>query len=256
MEGRADMNQSTQIIANSIWEGHQITTWHLKIWKPLVAQMNKHRIGAQSTASSRAMSIMGLIDQVDNGPFIPIFTKNRKGMGGEVIPEGSEEYQKVLREWLSAAGKAANHASNLNYLGVSKEIANRLLEPFLVVDMVATFERHYLDRVFFPLRLAKDAQPDMQWLAQSMLIDLDNSIPDETPVHLPWGIVDIFESASACARASYGGAGQVKPDDEARGRKLMQDKHWTPFEHRAMAGKGTRQFRHWVCSREILEQAI
>jgi thymidylate synthase ThyX len=250
------MNQSTQIIANSIWEGHQITTWHLKIWKPLVAQMNKHRIGAQSTASSRAMSLTQTIRQVDNDPFIPIFTRNAKGMGGEVIPDNSVEGKRARETWIRAAGESANNVRNLEYIGVSKEVANRLLEPFLVVDMVATFERHYLDRVFFPLRLAKDAQPDMQWLAQSMLIDLDNSIPDETPVHLPWGIVDIFESASACARASYGGAGQVKPDDEARGRKLMQDKHWTPFEHRAMAGKGTRQFRHWVCSREILEQAI
>ncbi len=250
------MNQSTQIIANSIWEGHQITTWHIQIWKPIVAQANKHRISAQSTASSRAMSLKKTIDQAMRDPFIPIFTMDQKGMGGEIVPPGSDIHFQAVDIWTRASKNACGSTQELQALGISKESANRLIEPFLVVDMVATFERHYLDRVFFPLRLAKDAQPDMQWLAQSMLIDLDNSIPDETPVHLPWGIVDIFESASACARASYGGAGQVKPDDEARGRKLMEDRHWTPFEHRAMAGKGTRQFRHWVCSREILEQAI
>jgi thymidylate synthase ThyX len=202
------------------------------------------------------MSIQGTLEQVDNSPFIPIFTRNQKGMGGEVIGQDAEEYQKVRREWLRAAGVAANIASNLNYLGVSKEVANRLLEPFLVVDMVVTFEGHYLEKVFFPLRLAKDAQPDMQALAGMMRDSMAASVPKETMEHCPWGIKNWYECASACARASYGGAGVVRPDDAVRGRKLMADKHWSPFEHWCVAGDGKRQFRFWQCSREWLEDPL
>jgi hypothetical protein len=247
------MDQSAVVIADSVWEGHRIVTWHLKVWKPLVAQMNKHRLGAQSTASSRAMSLGMTIKQVDEDPFVPVLTRNGKGMGGERFVVGSVPELTAHTLWLTAAHDAAKMAKNMRTYEISKEVANRILEPFLVVDMVVTFEGHYLEKVFFPLRLAKDAQPDMQALAGMMRDSMAASVPKETRDHAPWGILDVFACASACARASYGGAGVVRPDDVQRGEKLRADKHWSPFEHSCVAGQGSRQFRYWVCSRELLE---
>jgi hypothetical protein len=202
------------------------------------------------------MSLKATIQQAQDDPFIPVFTKDQRGMGGKVIKRDTQDYRWAEHHWRVAKAEACYRAEELRLLGVSKEVANRLLEPFLVVDMVVTFEGHYLEKVFFPLRLAKDAQPDMQALAGMMRDSMAASVPKETRDHAPWGILDVFACASACARASYGGAGVVRPDDVQRGEKLRADKHWSPFEHQCQAGDGRRQFRYWQCTRELLEDPL
>lgn len=251
---------SAKVIADTIHKGHRITSLQLVMPRFILAQFNTHRSFSRSTASSRAIPTAKLLDMVRTEYAHPVFWgKNQAGMQASEELEESIK-QLALNEWRIAAFKAANSAEKLLELGVHKQIANRVLEPFMWAETIVTATEW--DN-FFNLRLHEDSQPEIQELARCMKEALDNSEPKNSTVHLPYitfeemedfvqGLVtsdsesiniELYKyfvpiSAARCARVSYLNHDQSKPDiqkDLVTAEKLISAGHWSPFEHQAYA---------------------
>lgn len=120
------------IIADSINNRKErITTFILTYPRFIHSELMTHRMFSRNSASSRAIPFTKMIESVEEDPFIPIaFQKDHKGMQGTEYFEG-EELGKVKETWMISARTSALMAKVLNTKGVTKQLCNRVLEPFL-----------------------------------------------------------------------------------------------------------------------------
>ncbi len=123
---------SAKIITDSISQkGNRITTMELIFPRFILAELNTHRMFSKNSASSRAIPFDKMMKEVQENPFIPIaWQKNHKGMQGiEYLTEGDSA--NAISLWLSALDDALTRAQQLNRIEVTKQLCNRLLEPFM-----------------------------------------------------------------------------------------------------------------------------
>lgn len=109
----------------------RITTMELIFPRFILAELNTHRMFSKNSASSRAISFKKMVQSVMENPFIPIaWQKDHKGMQGT---EYMNENQSALATsyWLDARDEAVRIAKELNSGEVTKQLCNRLLEPFM-----------------------------------------------------------------------------------------------------------------------------
>jgi hypothetical protein len=134
-------------------------------------------------------------------------------------------------------------------LGLHKQISNRILEPWMHIEVIMTATDF---ANFYALRDHPAAQPEMQALARAMLAAHTASIPVRLNA-LEWHIPFMRESdkhldiatklkvsAARCARISYlkhDGTTSTLEEDLATYGKLMggTPKHASPTEHQAQA---------------------
>lgn len=252
------------VIADSISDqGIRITTFQLRYWRAIHAELLTHRVFSRSAGSSRARPSKAIIDQVRTDPWGPLhWGANESGMQASTELT-FEQIAKAKDEWYKAASSAALNATNLLNMGLHKQIVNRVLEPFTYIDVVVT-ATDYAN--WFALRLDKDAQPEIQQLAQAMKDAMNLSEPvllNPGEWHLPYITdsdfnsvdnyllfngqnvcpqqrLELFKkiSAARCARTSYKAFdGKVASidDDLSLFDKLMSSnlKHASPTEHQA-----------------------
>jgi thymidylate synthase ThyX len=176
-----------QIIADSINPvGCRLTTFVLEFPRMILAELNTHRMLSKNSASSRAIPFETMKEKVMKEPFIPIrFQKDHKGMQGNEYYEGKEE--EVCRmNWIQARDSAVKAATSFKY-PVTKQLRNRLLEPFLwhkVILSGTDFEN------FFRLRAHPDAEIHITKLAECMLEAYNASDPKKLNPgewHIPFG---------------------------------------------------------------------
>lgn len=144
-----------EIIADSKNEfGNRITTMIVTIPRIILAEFNTHRMFSRNSASSRAIPFEKMVKSVKENPFIPIaWQKDHKGMQGtEYLTD--RKHENAVYEWLKARDYAVNQASMMNNDGVTKQLCNRLLEPFMWTTMLITGSKEGWDN-FFNLRLPK-----------------------------------------------------------------------------------------------------
>lgn len=262
---------SAEVVADSVADhGIRITTVAITFPKWLQAELNTHRMISKNAASSRAIPTAKVIEQVARDPFVPkVFTKNQKGMtANEPLPP---EMQELARKaWLIAAEAAATQAAGLVAMGVAKQYASRLLEPFMWTRALLTSTEW---KNFFALRIHESAQPEMRELAEKIRDALDSSIPvdrslgsNNLPWHLPFidhetlgeivdyakerdGVVPDIQgvigmalkrSVARCARVSYNnfeGKRSTVQQDVDLFTKLVGERpmHASPAEHQARA---------------------
>lgn len=253
---------SAKVLSDSSFNGSRCVTMELEFPRIILAEFNTHRVYSRNTASSRAIPIEKNIKLIETNPFIPTWTGNQAGMvGTEVDKETKVKADKV---WLQAKDVMVELAKILSGLGIHKQNANRLLEPFSYVKTIVTSTEW--DN-FFNLRLASDAQPEIQELAQRMKEAIDNSKPVElTPdmAHTPYmngghskidDVDSILGSAACCAQVSYR---KLNTEPEALDRIVTRligngHIHASPFEHVCVGGSnglgnlnGFSQLRHGV----------
>jgi thymidylate synthase ThyX len=272
-----DKNNNNQISASIIADsvnlfGDRITTFVLEFPRIILAEFNTHREFSRNSASSRAIPHSKMLDKIQNHPFIPIkWMKDHSGMqGGEYITDMSDLIS-LPTDWLHARDKAMEMSIELASHGLTKQMTNRLLEPFLYHKVIVTatnFEN------FFALRAHEAAEIHIQDLAYKML-DVYNynyrnnliKVLQPGQWHIPFGdnidesrIDSIFKSemdirkdgfwgqeeieqikiriASArCARVSYDnfdGTDDYEKDIDLYHR-LVSMGHLSPLEHCAMA---------------------
>ena len=252
------------VIADSISDqGIRITTFQLRYWRAIHAELMTHRVFSRNAGSSRARPSQTIINQVRTDPWGPLhWGANESGMQASTELT-FEQIAKAKDEWYKAASSAALNATNLLNMGLHKQIVNRVLEPFTYIDVVVT-ATDYAN--WFALRLDKDAQPEIQQLAQAMKDAMDASAPallNTGEWHLPYITdrdfnsednyllfngqnvcsqqrLELFKkiSAARCARTSYKAFDSKVAnidDDLSLFDKLMLGnlKHASPTEHQA-----------------------
>jgi len=235
-----------KIIKDSISpQGIRLTTIETRAPKFIDAEIEKHRMLSSNSSSSRAINVDRIIQQVTDNPYVPFsWREEQKGMQGY---EEVEEQLGCLTDWIEAAESAVYFANSLKSRSLHKQTINRLLEPFIFQKKLITATEW--DN-FFRLRLAKDAQPEIQELAKCMKEAMDKSTPqalEDTQWHLPYIInntelstTNLKVSVARCARISYGNddsTSSISYDIERDIKlynRLKENKHFTPFEHQAI----------------------
>lgn len=248
---------TAKIVADSIsYQGVRLTTFELEYPRFVHAEFMTHRLFSRNAASSRAIPVKAMIDNLKQNYAHPHhWGKNQPGM--QAKEECTERLHLndyfVTREaaWEDAMHQAIYYANQFNEAGYHKQIVNRLLEPFAQIKVVCTATDY---NNFFWLRAHPDAQPEIKILAEKMLEVRDKTTPVKlgpTDWHTPYfgegywngagfsfdySVEDALAiSASCCAQVSY-----RKSDDsldKARDiyKRLIESKpcHASPFEHQA-----------------------
>lgn len=274
---------SAKIIADSIAPSEvRLTTFIITYPRFIHSEFMTHRMISRNASSSRAIPVSKQIQMVQDNPAIPLaFTKNKKGMQGGEALTGSE-HSKAVQEWLIAAEHACHAAQSLAVLEVHKQYANRVLEPFAHITVVATATDW--DN-FFALRCHEMAQPEIHELADQMWAIYSSSTPKrlrEGEWHLPF-VEDhevemeeleqqaeprggprgyIRKSVARCARVSYLNHEGTKPsflEDFQLYTRLVGSHpiHASPAEHQARAERSSSlrsgNFRGWTQFRKTLD---
>jgi thymidylate synthase ThyX len=193
-------------------EGLRLTTFVVTFPRFILAEANTHRMLSRNSASSRAIPVEKRIAAVEADPFVPeSFGRNQKGMqAGEAL--GEDEQEAARYAWMGAAEDAVKGARRLARLGVHKQLANRLLEPFAWHTAVLTATDW---QNFFAQRCHEAAQPEFRTAAEMMRDAYRSHAPEALRPgewHLPftaeaerrtysfdWRLV----SVARCARVSY-----------------------------------------------------
>lgn len=221
-----------------------------------------------------------MVERVMEDPFIPEhFGINQKGMQAFKELQGGDR-DRAIQIWLDARNESVRHARNLALgLNVHKQIANRLLEPWMWITVCVTGDAGAWSN-YFSLRCHPDAEPHIQKQAYMAQKAYFTSKPVEkafgewhTPYILPTeygelaGYITRFldfpavvhVSVGRCARTSY--LTQEGTRDYAEDIKLHDrltthtPLHASPLEHVCQAqgdderyGKyiGWKAYRHML----------
>ena len=246
------MTITSSIIADSLHPttGSRLTTFVVRYPRMIHAEIMTHRILSRNASSSRAIPVAKFIAWVREDPAMPFaWLKNQSGMqGGE--PLSPDEQAQAESEWLGARDAVIPFVERLVALGVHKQIANRLLEPWHHISVIVTASNW---SNFFGLRYHKDAQPEFRELARKMLRQYTKNEPRKLKMH-EWHLPFILDeerstmteqallqcSVARAARVSFNNHDGTTPDlikDIAlHDRMVVQDPlHASPAEHQAQA---------------------
>jgi hypothetical protein len=221
---------------------------------------------SRNAASSRAIPVKKMIEAIRADPAIPMFWgANQKGMqaGAEInepviiaSPFKDAPGYRADREkaWLYGMEQMIDLAEAYDKAGYHKQIINRLLEPWMHIEVLFTATEW---SNFYALRIHSAAEPHICLLATRMKEAMDASTsmllkPGEW--HLPYvrreersqGIpVCQRLSVARCAHLSYETVGTGEPIDFAHANRiydqLMGDViHASPFEHQATPDRFVR----------------
>jgi len=251
--------------------GVRLTTMQLRYPRFIHAELMTHRVFTRNASSSRAVPVEKLIEEAATDPAIPErWGLHNKGMqDAGVMSELGQ--RRALSDWLAArdAAVATARVMCVRPERCSKQIINRILEPFTHISVIVTSTQW---KNFYALRVHPDADPTMLALAEAMKAAHDASTPRRMAYgtwHLPYvgdtdmdmiaenfmktrDLNDIYTldaatticvgmarkvSAARCARVSYlthDGQRPTLEADIALADKLMTTPmHATPCEHQA-----------------------
>jgi hypothetical protein len=226
-----------------------------------------------------------MIADIRKDPAMPIhWGKNEKGMQAyeettaqvRTFDNGFHIFHSTREEaWKLAMENAISVAKAFHEAGYHKQVVNRLLEPFMHINVVVTSTEW---SNFFALRDHPDAEPHIQLLAKKMKQALTHSkfppkVLREGEWHLPYIYAEEFEdyttdnllrmSVARCARVSYlthEGKPPSKDEDLALYERLVASEplHASPAEHQATPDPWKTSpalwgnFREWIQYRKIL----
>lgn len=238
--------------------GIRITTFELDYPRFIHSELMTHRMFSRNAASSRAIPVEKMHQNILDNPATPVhWGKNQAGMQAkEELEDGELLEAKEL--WREARLQAVDASKALFAVGLHKQIANRVTEPFQMMKTIVTATEW--DN-WYELRNHEDAQPEIHELAKCMQTAHDLSGPVSLEAgewHVPYvsrsriyknGPIAYFDadgsnlnedeakmiSASCCAQVSY-----RKSDDSLEKalsifNRLITStpRHASPIEHQA-----------------------
>lgn len=248
---------SARIIADSVnANGVRMTTMEIEFPRFILAELNTHRMLSKNSASSRAIPVARMIELIDENPAMPVhWGQNQAGMSAKM--EVSEIHRDAVKNtWIAAKDMALAFVRVLNSVGLHKQVANRIAEPWQRMKTVISGTEW--DNLLW-LRDHEDAQPEFAELARCVRLVMEQSKPlllQRGEWHLPYiksehingwlryydsngdelSLTDAIKiSTSCCAQVSY------RRLDESRDKALAiydrligaDRKHFSPFEHQA-----------------------
>lgn len=120
--------------------GKEIATLVVTLPRIVLAELNTHRAFSRNSGSSRAIPYSRMKKSVKKNLFIPLaFQKHHKGMQGtEYYATDSFMDKFLVLIWFLASRMAILTSSILYKCGATKQLANRILEPFMWHTVVVT----------------------------------------------------------------------------------------------------------------------
>lgn len=169
---------TAEVVADSLsLQGDRLTSLLITFPRIILAEVNTHRMLSKNTSSSRAIPFEKMVEAIENDPFIPIaWQKEHKGMQGTEYIIDPIEVKNCIESWLIGRDDILDCAKVLHgdiaifddtpdpykclEMGVTKQICNRLLEPFMWTTMLITGSKEGWDN-FFKLRCPQYEYYDM-----------------------------------------------------------------------------------------------
>lgn len=264
------MSISARIVLDSINSetGDRLTSFAIRTPRFLLPELLTHRSLSRNASSSRAIPAQKLREQVLFNPVVPVqFGRTGRGMQahGLLTPFKAWLAKKL---WLFARYPAMFfHWLLSDLLGLSKQIVNRLIEPWMWSDVLLSSSEW---KNFFILRCHKDAQPEFQAIANQMKELYEHNVPNilnPGEWHLPWiqetdrqlyPDIELLKqiSAARCARISYllpdtGAYSNPVRDLELCARLMEPPLHASPFEAIAVALPTSERSANFVGWRQM-----
>lgn len=199
--------------------GRKVYTLHLRYPRIIHGEMMTHRVFNRNARSSRAVPVMTMLNDIRTNPFIPWhWTRNQRGMQGlggwqqKILLKDSAALHTdadtpVSREaaWLWGRDFACDLAESFADAEYHKQVANRLIEPWMWMDLLVTATDW---QNFLHLRDHADAEPHIRDLAELVGIALKQAKVQELypgQWHLPYITDEDWELARAAVRPDHGG---------------------------------------------------
>jgi thymidylate synthase ThyX len=267
------MSIAARVLADSTEQyGHRLTTLEVVMPRIVLAEFNTHRVFSRNSASSRAIPVKKQIQRVMEDPFVPEqFPINQPGMSAEeyIGPE-DEKYVECRHAWLDARMFAVKQVEILLAKNIHKQIASRLLEPFMWHTVIVSATEW---QNFFELRCHPAAQPEMRKVAEAIRDAMQLSKPAKLfpgEWHLPMAHLNDFEltpldkisaCVGRCARVSYltHDGRRDSYEDVVLAQRLQQSGHWSPWEHVATPSSSSfrsANFKGWTQARWYVENNV
>lgn len=160
--------------------GQRLTTYVITYPRMIHAEIMTHRVLSKNSASSRAIPAKKMRENIRTEPATPEWWgKNQSGMQAETQLE-SFDRSNAQGLWARGLEFAVELHKSLETAGLHKQIANRVLEPWMHITVLISGTAW--DN-FFALRAHPAAQPEFQVLAYRMLDCYLKSVPQK----LDWG---------------------------------------------------------------------
>ena len=245
-----------EILAKSVnpHTGIEITTLHLVYPQNIHAQVLTHRVFSRNASSMRAISFKR---SLDFELVYPLWTKEKRGMVGERFDVSQEKERETVNKADALVKEmfesTKGYLKQLHDLGIHHQDINDYLRPFQNIHVVLTSTEW---KNFFDLRLEDDAKPVIQLLAREMFIQLKKRKANKTVHHLPLvteeekEILTLEEcfllSGRRCARISYLTKHKEPEEDIVDAKRMIKNKHLSPFEHAAVAINSIDKFANFT----------
>jgi len=242
---KENMTISVKMITDSVnTDGTRLSTMVLEYPRFIHAEFMTHRVFSRNASSSRAIPVQTILNNILDTPALPVhWGSNKPGMqAGEELT--GEDLEKAKNIWDITKSDVVYQAGILAKLGLHKQVANRITEPFAHIKVVVTATEW---ENFFTLRNHEMAQPEIHELARKMKECMDDSVPENLgphAYHLPFvtsaevhtlGLTKAIKcSVARCARVSYLNHDKTNPDvdkDIDLHDILLNAGHYSPFEH-------------------------
>jgi len=250
-------NITARVLQDSIsLDGVRLTTFELEYPRFIHAEFMTHRQFSRNCASSRAIPLVKMHEQIAENMATPIYWGvNQPGMQASVELEGLN-LEGVREIWREACDDSIRWSRSLGHYNVHKQIANRVTEPFQMMKTVVSATEW---NNWYWLRDHVDAQPEIRQLAKQMLCQQEASRPTVLRPgewHVPYVRRSVLRgqlyywdsnglpldahsakviSASCCAQVSYRNTDDTLDKAKAIFDRLINSKpcHASPVEHQA-----------------------
>jgi thymidylate synthase ThyX len=187
IEVKGQGNIVARIVKDSISEaGVRLTTFELEFHRYILAEYNTHRVFSRNAASTRAIPLVKMLQQIADQPAMPIYYgKNQAGMSAaeELDDDAKAKCEEIIKNMM---GYCLAGVAELNKLGLHKQHAGRYLEPWGFVKGVLSFTE---GANWNWLRDDAAAQPEIRELARCMREAAEKSVPQVLKAgewHLPY----------------------------------------------------------------------
>ncbi len=247
-----------EVIKKTVWgDSPPITTLALEYPRLIHAEVKTHRILTTSCSSTRAVPFKAVLRNLRENPADIVYWG--KAMSGMQAREELKGWQLAIAKfgWVAAREACVLVARVFNAVGLHKQIANRILEPFQNISVLVTATEW--DN-FFALRTHESAQPEFQTLARMIQDEIAKTPAVECKYHIPFvdsvvssdgfylhwpkglgynvNLNDALKiSSSICAQWSYRKFDPSMDKADKIWSQLVESKpvHASPTEHQAWA---------------------
>lgn len=233
--------------------GDRLTTIEARYPRVVHAELMTHRVFSRNAASSRAIPISKIIEDVENNPYIPrAFGLKQKGMQpNKFLTKETHptSYSVAENWWMYTLEQAVERAKQGIELGLHKQIVNRILEPYQHITTIISATDW---GNFIKLRTEADenGNPMADIPIYDLALEIKSALDTHSPTlmdygqwHIPFAGGEGWDELSAtdqlrvavarCARVSYkthSGETDVNKDLTLY-KRLSADSHLSPMEH-------------------------